>query len=452
CVKDAVSLSSNGLYVLGRLKPGGHGELEIIGQSYVWRTRSGNVCFDSIECTLDSITDPVLKDMTTQLAHAMMSQDPGIKRVTVGLGGKTPEGLFEPTSFSETMREGVSYGDANTQGIIACAKIMDEVYAQALRDILKGKPREFCDCIEYLTLYAQDDALFVAQLKELLATTPAFATELTLDRLMRLFIAGHCPSLDDLKPVDLDALGRMTPEERLRLNISAARLIWRANRPYDQLIALPYMRESERLAVLKEKDRFGDTLLIIAAQNPELLGTTLALLPESERLAAVKEKSHHGRTVLHIVAEKPELLRITLALLPRSERLTAIQEKVFWGEALICCAAEEPESLRIILESLPVDDILVLVKEYPSVFFNDTFELLKSVLYDKLNHDVLDAIPCSRVKRLLDESETLNNLIHIMEEMQTLKPQVKAGPGFFQSSIPELDTPKPKTEHIKPKR
>jgi hypothetical protein len=34
---------------------------------------------------------------------------------------------------------------------------------------------------------------------------------------------------------------------------------------------------------------------------------------------------------------------------------------------------------------------------------------------------------------------------------QPLRPRIKSGPGFFQSSEPELDAPESKTESIRPK-
>ncbi|MFZ4077527.1 MAG: hypothetical protein ACOYKA_06035, partial [Legionellaceae bacterium] len=206
----------------------------------------------------------------------------------------------------------------------------------------------------------------------------------------------------------------------------------------------------ERLAAVKEKDRDGYTVLHLALMNPDSLRMILALYPESERLAAVK-KDRYGDTALQEAVSNPESLRMMLALLPESERLAAVKEKNRFGYTVLQRSASTPGSLGMMLELLPVADLLVLSNDHPYIFSGDNVDLVKGVLYEKLNTYCLDESDSGRVKVLLDESRTLNDLIRIMEEMQNLRPQAQSIHGFFQNSVPEKDTSESKTQNIKPK-
>jgi len=118
CVKDAVSLDDNGLYVLLKRRSGGsnaepmiYGEInyknfQIVGQSYVWKSKRGNICLDSIECLKDVISDSALQSITSDFATQLLQDNPDIKYVTVGRGGKTPEALFDNAVIPEKNESG----------------------------------------------------------------------------------------------------------------------------------------------------------------------------------------------------------------------------------------------------------------------------------------------------------------------------------------------------------
>lgn len=78
----------------------------IVGQSYVWKSHTGNITLDSIEYGLDTISNEALKNIITDFANTVLIENPDIKCVTVGSGGKTPEGLFDRTNIPELMRNG----------------------------------------------------------------------------------------------------------------------------------------------------------------------------------------------------------------------------------------------------------------------------------------------------------------------------------------------------------
>lgn len=184
CVKNAVSLPDNGLYVLVKQRKKGNppltlgGEIndkdfKIIGQSYVWRSMTGNLCLDSIECLSDEVSDVAIQRIITDFSHQVLNNNPAIKYVTVGCGGKTPQGLFENAAIPEMMRQGYSYGDADTQYCIAKKSLpLDSAQQEARQAEFSGLPQ---DWINYLTPYMTEHD----------ATNPLFST------MKNLFATGH---------------------------------------------------------------------------------------------------------------------------------------------------------------------------------------------------------------------------------------------------------------------
>jgi|GEM_PF-4113566 len=116
CVKDGVSLTDNGFYVI--LKEDKKGNTKIIGQSYAWRSKSGSLCLDSVECLKDSISNDALKALLTGFSQQILSDDPDMKMITIGRGGKTPKDVFADAFSPEVMSQGMLYGDALSQYLI----------------------------------------------------------------------------------------------------------------------------------------------------------------------------------------------------------------------------------------------------------------------------------------------------------------------------------------------
>ncbi|KTD53804.1 ankyrin repeat domain-containing protein [Legionella santicrucis] len=122
--------------------------------------------------------------------------------------------------------------------------------------------------------------------------------------------------------------------------------------------------ENQCLEAVKVENKGGETALYYAVMNPESLKTILELLPVNQRFEAVRIQNKDGNTMLHYAATNSESLKTILELLPVNQRLEAVRIQDKYGRALLYFAATNPESLKIILELLPENQRLeaVIVK------------------------------------------------------------------------------------------
>jgi hypothetical protein len=168
CVKDATSLSDNGLYILQDGK-------KIIGQAYLWRSKTGNICLDSIECLNNSISGSELHILLTEFAQKLLNKHSDIKRVTIGTGGKTPKNLFPKISIVETMRQGTLYGDAKNQYCIARTIIpLTAAQQEAKSKLLESSSQTTCDCLDYFLEHVVDTTNIIDELHRILAKNNQF--------------------------------------------------------------------------------------------------------------------------------------------------------------------------------------------------------------------------------------------------------------------------------------
>lgn len=305
CVKDAVSLDDNGLYVLLRQRAGrdpapivdgkiNDTNFDIVGQAYAWKSNTGNLCLDSIEC-LNSVGKPIIQRILTDFSTHVLNDDATIKRVTIGRGGKTPPALFSQTRLAEKMRQGVSYGDAKTQYCIGKTpyNCLDEHQAQALNSLwrsyspFKTYSLEFKECIDYLSYYIADKTQFVDQLKTLLSASSSLSSELTPQTLNILLALNNHPTIDDLKPVNLDELDRLSQAQKdaVLAHISTARLVWRTLiNPNDISRVLEYVPKNELTDVVKAMDIYGENWELrrhlTPAQHRAVYGAVKDKLPD----------------------------------------------------------------------------------------------------------------------------------------------------------------------------
>jgi len=373
CVKDAVSLSDNGLYVLlkQRKKTGNPNPLmdgsindanfDIIGQSYVWKSQLGNVCLDSIECLKDSVPVAALKQITSDFATKLLQDNPDVKRVTVGRGGKTPEKLFSETAIPEKMRQGIPYGDSSSQYCIAKTQRLDDNQIQALNHLLKKQPDKFCECIEYFSQYVSNTTHFVEQLSALLQETPSLSIELTPYSLSKIFALNTHYSLSDLTPVDFNQLDGMESEQRsLALeNISTARLLWKTKNASDVLRVLQYLPKNQHPAILNVMVRLTHII------DPVLLHVILMMYPEDQRLERVQTKDGEGKRVLHESGVRSiKVLTAILDVLPPNQRLEALSTKDHYGKTAFWLAASDtdPKCLITMLKALPSEHLLAALR------------------------------------------------------------------------------------------
>lgn len=182
CVKDAVSLQENGLYVLLKLKPGhaqdsqpftmdhsiNYQAFEIVGQSYGWMSQNGNLTLDSLECSSGRVPSAVAQTMLTAFATQVLRDNPTIKFVTLGQGGGTPRDIgFNLAVIPEKIRSGYHYGDSNLQYCIAKTPFdnFSQQQRAMLESLLDPYPKFIKDTIDYSSFYIDDPENFLEQLK-----------------------------------------------------------------------------------------------------------------------------------------------------------------------------------------------------------------------------------------------------------------------------------------------
>lgn len=159
-VKDSVSLSYNGVYVLLKktsLKAENppffnenginDQDYKIISQSYAWLSLTGDLCLDSIELLSNEISEDALHAIVIQFSRKAVNAGLGIACVTLGVGGKTPPIFTRDFVIPQQMREGIAYGDANKQYFL-------DFGISSLNKAVKGDLRKvFYDIPEYLFEY-----------------------------------------------------------------------------------------------------------------------------------------------------------------------------------------------------------------------------------------------------------------------------------------------------------
>jgi len=353
CVKDAVSLPDNGLYVLLKLKSSkpqdshpfaadksiNYQAFEIVGQSYGWISNAGNLTLDSFEHSIGRVSTAVARTMLTTFATRVLQDNPTIKFVTLGKGGGTPSNIgFHQAPISETIRSGYDYGDSKKQYCIASTPFSSITDSQraTLNDSLKDYSVPFRNCMNYLLHYLTDTDHVPERVLELLKTDPTLVTELNPESLNRLLHLTKIPNLNDLVPVDVEALEKMTPNERnmTLMAISTAQLIWREKTPDNLLRTLQYVPVQERFATLQ----LHNYLLVAVGRDPKLIVAMLNLFPIAHHLEVVKEKNEMGYSVLLVAATQnvdAESLIAILSSLPESQRLEALKEKNKQSESVL---------------------------------------------------------------------------------------------------------------------
>ena len=442
CVQDAASLNGSGLYVLLKRKKSStsscktsngsinYGDFQIIGQSYAWISKTGNLCLDSVECLRGSITTEQLKEILIAFAEKALESNPAIKRVTLGMGGKTPQGLFPiETPLPEAISEGLFYGDASRQYLIA--RQPSRLTEEQIQVLNSRYQTPWIDRLLYLAEHVDNTTDFPERIVSLLAKNPSLAQTFSTNDLFTLLRFTKSPTINDLEPVNWT--------EVLPLGLSTAQLMWQADTLDKKIIALAYIPSQDRIAAVKDKDHHGNTILHLAGDNPESIKTILELYPESDRVSAVKEKDYYGSTVLHLATENPESLKIILALYPEYDRLAALKAQGRYGKAVLHRAVKKNESLKAILESLPEHDRLAAVKEKD--YFGNTILHLATQNPESLK-TLLELYPESdRFAAVKEIDRYGNNVLHLAAKIpESLKVILESLPeGDRLTAVKEID-------------
>ena len=415
CVKDAVTRPDNGLYVLLKQTTGktilspvfmpensiNYDAFEIVGQSYAWISRTGNLVLDSLECSHDlndnsCVPSHVVQSILGAFAAKVLHEHSSIKRITLGSGGNTPQDLgFDWVPISEDMRQGYFYGDANMQYIISKqpSRLSAVDYASfqqfdlalyapeksytsvspydfrmfggkrlnqhALRtptiEDIHPKPSlsPFLECLVYFAEYLDNTTELLQNIPLLLKDTPSLPTYFTRDALFCLLRFTPTPTLEDLKSIDWDLIPR---------DSSSGRLMWQAQTLEQKITVLNHISAEERLLAVQEKNKLHLSILHGVVCHPQFLRMILELLPDKARLIAIQETDFYGKTVLYHAASHSPSLWVILALLPEDMRPIAVTKQDDKGRTAMHAAANNLDSLKILLSLFSKEAFFKVVK------------------------------------------------------------------------------------------
>lgn len=135
CVIDGITKENNGFYVVLKpinnkknkvaLKENGdidYSNYKIIAQAYAWKSRLGNLVFDSLDIAEEKYY-PAATALFKDLGKKAAEIDPEIMAVTIGRGGRTPKYFTEQPKIqcSENMKEGYQYHESLEQSLVYSA-------------------------------------------------------------------------------------------------------------------------------------------------------------------------------------------------------------------------------------------------------------------------------------------------------------------------------------------
>ena len=396
CVRDAVSLPNNGLYVLLKQISGltqkkapfnedhsiNYDDFEILGQSYAWISKTGNLTLDSLECSHGSdgvtcVPISVAETILTAFATQVLLDNSSIKRVTLGTGGGTPhEFRFEEAQVIERMRQGEFYGDASRQMIILkTANLFNETELSSLIE-----DEDVRDKMLYLGEHLQKTDNAMQELRMVLQENPMLSVKFKSSQLLKLLRYSSSPTLNDLKPVDWRSLPA---------DITVGRLMWQVKTLKQLIVALDYFPIEERFdalkiklktsafdelckhpehaknilkcfsvsdysAVLSEPDSQGIPLLMhIAAHDINLLKEILSPLSEHEKLKVLSVKDKHDSSILFYAVTNPILLKELLDLFPQPVLQMLLRHKNKYGITVLHEGVVHTGSFKLLLEEYP---------------------------------------------------------------------------------------------------
>jgi hypothetical protein len=357
CVMDGITRANNGFYVLlKRIKNGNaspllslnppkinHQDFRIIAQSYAWKSKTGNLCFDSFEA-IDHVLKYFstsnnnhlanrLKQLLQTFAQQIILVDPSIKRVTLGLGGKTPENLFLDSKTNdrpisrvvETMLEGFDYGDAKKQYRIATRLEMNDQHNKRLLKLIPNKAEKSKEelygeiaILKYLLENSQNLEGSLENLERLHQDYPEFKRHLKLDNLSRLIQANFEFNWDVLYP--------LSPDDVAREGFNPLQLAWHLS--HTEIKDWPsYLKECPTDTIKKLLlwiDENHQSLLAYATSHPESFKLFLKPLSSSEKFNITLQTD-----VIHNIndANQLQLLFENLNLQQKFELLTKPNQK-----------------------------------------------------------------------------------------------------------------------------
>lgn len=356
CVKDAITLPENGLYVLLKLKSGkalkspsflsnqsiNYNAFEIVGQSYGWISQRGSLTLDSLECSQNRVPTEVADALLAQFANQVLQENPTIKRVTLGTGGGTPKKLnFDSAIVSEKIRTGYNYGDAVDQVCLATQPQLNDLQFEAFNKLLQPYGFVFRTLMYELSEWIAEPQDFVEELQKLLQKEPDLNDRLKKVTLRKLLTLNPSPSVFDLESLSLDQLKKMPPEEQRKLSFT--RLFWNCHDIDYFLYAIPFISdETKRCELIFEEELFFrsrksafNQASALASENPEYLITFLKMIPEAQRFQRLSEAAHGNESAFQYAVENSTALLIIFDYLPEKDRLSALTSGKNFSNSLL---------------------------------------------------------------------------------------------------------------------
>jgi hypothetical protein len=147
--REGIQYDTNGFYVLLKSKKSNEHEppinerginykkFDIVGQGLAWLNDGDNLTIDSWENLRDT-DNPVAVRLLKNFGQQIIKENPGIMRVTVGSGSKTPPECGDIVPFAESMLNGKQYNDSWQQRLLdvdanRVAKITEELSSAPFR-------------------------------------------------------------------------------------------------------------------------------------------------------------------------------------------------------------------------------------------------------------------------------------------------------------------------------
>lgn len=390
CVIDGITRPNNGFYVLLKkvkkeaaspfisIDPPqiNYKDFKIIAQSYAWISQTGNLCLDSLEAldhVLKYFENPEQKHYAQNLekllenfAKQVLICDTSIKRVTLGLGGKTPENLFVhpkeniriQSSINETMREGFDYGDAKKQYRMATCLQMDKKQNELILKLFTSNKSKITTeeyhliaIVKYLLEHALDIPDALANLEKLCYEFPQFKQQIQITLLPRLIQPNFEFNWEVLYPLH--------PQDLHQGNINPLRLAWHlSSQPMQNWPS--YLKNCDvdmikKLLSWRDENKQG--LLNYAACNFDSFKIFLDHLTDEEKYSIALQTN-----IIQSISHAPQMQLLFEKLNPKQIFTLLIQPNQKSENALFKLI-EHPQIFNLIWQSLSTAEKIELTNQ-----------------------------------------------------------------------------------------
>lgn len=406
CVIHGLTSPNGGFYILCK------GDIAnpqisdpVIAQSWVWRSTTNALVFDSVETGLKEflVTTEQLEMIKKFYRHVgktlCLSQETSKVLCGARSGISSSVGMGMVLD-NESYKDYKGYSDSQAQLCIYDTEKpwylfqQDNELTQRTLSILdtamqSDKPLVastiFCEMLNWALIYDTTDNTAKAVLKRItLSSTQGLRKKQEIESLIQN-TKGYLDSKIDLDTVtsliDSDSfdintfnkygetlLMRACEEDRFdlleqlikkgaplhRRDLSGKAILhYAVNKPEALKLLLACMTEEEGQKAILAQDKNLNTVIHLTVAFPELFKMLLNYLPDEAKRIVVLMDDGEFRKPLHLAATNFELLDILLALIPEKDKLSAVQETDMNWKSVLHYAASNPLSLKAILNLYP---------------------------------------------------------------------------------------------------